>query len=44
MSPHHERETRFKEIVDETINRAGKCLIPIFSVGRAQELLLILDE
>ena len=28
----------------ETVTRGGRCLIPVFALGRAQELLLILDE
>lgn len=42
--PREARETRFCEIVHSTIKRAGRCLIPVFALGRAQELLLILDE
>lgn len=42
--PRLERENRLKGIVRDTVLRGGKCLIPVFSVGRAQELLLILDE
>ncbi|RYY74653.1 hypothetical protein EON63_19555 [archaeon] len=26
------------------VSRGGNCLIPVFALGRAQELLLILDE
>ena len=39
-----ERETRFTGTVDEIVRSGGKCLIPVFALGRAQELLLILDE
>jgi len=39
-----EREARFTGIVHETVTRGGRCLIPVFALGRAQELLLILDE
>ncbi|OTF73885.1 cleavage and polyadenylation specificity factor subunit 3-like protein, partial [Euroglyphus maynei] len=39
-----EREARFTGIVYDTVTRGGKCLIPVFALGRAQELLLILDE
>ncbi|XP_063715525.1 cleavage and polyadenylation specificity factor subunit 3-like [Symsagittifera roscoffensis] len=38
------RETRFTGKVHEIIRRGGRCLIPVFALGRAQELLLILDE
>ena len=39
-----EREKNFKRYIDEIISRGGKCLLPVFATGRAQELLLILDE
>ena len=39
-----DREQRFTNTVHEIIQRGGKCLIPVFALGRAQELLLILDE
>lgn len=39
-----EREARFCGTVDRVVSRNGRCLIPVFALGRAQELLLILDE
>ncbi|XP_044745051.1 cleavage and polyadenylation specificity factor 73 [Coccinella septempunctata] len=39
-----EREGRFTNLVHDIVNRGGRCLIPVFALGRAQELLLILDE
>nr|CAH7712379.1 unnamed protein product [Callosobruchus chinensis]CAH7758079.1 unnamed protein product [Callosobruchus chinensis] len=39
-----DRETRFTSLVHDIVNRGGRCLIPVFALGRAQELLLILDE
>ncbi|XP_078696689.1 cleavage and polyadenylation specificity factor subunit 3-like [Branchiostoma floridae x Branchiostoma belcheri] len=39
-----EREARFTSTVHDIVNRGGRCLIPVFALGRAQELLLILDE
>ena len=42
--PREERETRFTTLVQEIVNRGGRCLIPVFALGRAQELMLILDE
>ncbi|XP_071480756.1 cleavage and polyadenylation specificity factor subunit 3-like [Diadema antillarum] len=39
-----EREARFTATVHDIVNRGGRCLIPVFALGRAQELLLILDE
>ena len=39
-----EREARFTNTVERIVSRGGRCLIPVFALGRAQELLLILDE
>jgi cleavage and polyadenylation specificity factor subunit 3 len=42
--PRRERETRFTRMVHSIVSRGGRCLLPVFAIGRAQELLLILDE
>lgn len=42
--PRKERESRFVGTVSKTVKKGGRCLIPVFALGRAQELLLILDE
>lgn len=39
-----ETERQFLEYVKSTIQRGGKVLIPILAVGRAQEIMLVLDE
>lgn len=39
-----EREARFTDTIFKTVTKGGRCLIPVFALGRAQELLLILDE
>lgn len=39
-----ERESRFTRLVHDIVSRGGRCLIPAFALGRAQELMLILDE
>lgn len=39
-----EREARFTGTIERIVTRGGRCLIPVFALGRAQELLLILDE
>lgn len=39
-----EREARFTGMIERVVTRGGRCLIPVFALGRAQELLLILDE
>lgn len=42
--PRSEREARFTSIVSNVVERGGRCLLPVFALGRAQELLLILEE
>lgn len=42
--PRREREMRFTSMVHNVVKQGGRCLIPVFALGRAQELLLILDE
>lgn len=44
IEPRISREARFTSLVSDTVKRGGRCLIPAFALGRAQELLLILDE
>ncbi|KAK6090647.1 hypothetical protein P3W45_000370 [Vairimorpha bombi] len=39
-----ERENRFTSTVSKIVSRGGRCLLPVFALGRAQELLLILEE
>ncbi|KNE58010.1 hypothetical protein AMAG_04837 [Allomyces macrogynus ATCC 38327] len=43
-TPRAEREALFTSLVHQIVSRGGRCLIPIFALGRAQELLLILEE
>ncbi|KAH8060102.1 nuclease [Aureococcus anophagefferens] len=38
------REALFTSTIERIVQRGGRCLIPVFALGRAQELLLILDE
>lgn len=42
--PRAERENRFTSVVQNVVQRGGRCLLPVFALGRAQELLLILEE
>lgn len=47
VQKHESRESReqsFTKYVTEIVTRGGKCLMPVFALGRAQELLLILNE
>ncbi|KIJ67750.1 hypothetical protein HYDPIDRAFT_126073 [Hydnomerulius pinastri MD-312] len=39
-----DKELRFTSLVHSIIRRDGHVLLPVFALGRAQELLLILDE
>lgn len=43
MPSRAEAEERLTRIVNETLERKGKILIPVPAVGRAQEIMLILD-
>jgi cleavage and polyadenylation specificity factor subunit 3 len=42
--PRENRENKFISSIHEVVARGGRCLIPVFALGRAQELLLILEE
>jgi len=37
-------ERKLKEVINRTVERDGKVLIPAFAVGRSQELMLVLEE
>mmetsp|Transcript_46085 Transcript_46085/g.38813 ORF Transcript_46085/g.38813 Transcript_46085/m.38813 type:complete len:97 (-) Transcript_46085:97-387(-) len=38
------RENRLLKQVTDVVKRGGKVLMPVFALGRAQEILLILDS
>ncbi len=42
--PRLEREAALMRSITGILNRGGRALLPVFALGRAQELLLILDE
>ncbi|KAK4048247.1 endoribonuclease ysh1 [Microbotryomycetes sp. JL221] len=42
--PRLEKEAQFTTLVTNIIKRGGRVLLPVFALGRAQEILLILDE
>ncbi|CRG91928.1 Endoribonuclease ysh1 [Talaromyces islandicus] len=42
--PRLEREAALMKSITGILNRGGRVLMPVFALGRAQELLLILDE
>lgn len=47
VSPHtpkEEREARFTDKIHSILSRGGKVLLPVVALGRAQELLLILED
>jgi KH/beta-lactamase-domain protein len=39
-----ESEKRLINIIKETVDKRGKVLIPVFSVGRSQEIMLVLED
>jgi len=44
MPRREESEEEFIKTVLETVGRGGKVLVPAFSVGRSQEIMVLLDE
>ena len=44
LPPRLDRESKFTSVIHNVAANGGCCLIPVFALGRAQELLLILDE
>ncbi|PGH21455.1 endoribonuclease ysh1 [Polytolypa hystricis UAMH7299] len=42
--PRLEREAALMKSITSVLNRGGRVLMPVFALGRAQELLLILDD
>ncbi|KAE9984876.1 hypothetical protein BLS_000959 [Venturia inaequalis] len=43
-SPRREREIKLTSSITTILDRGGRALLPVFALGTAQELLLILDE
>jgi KH/beta-lactamase-domain protein len=39
-----EAANQIKEVVRATLGRGGKVLVPVFAVGRSQEVMLVLEE
>jgi KH/beta-lactamase-domain protein len=44
MPTRGESEQRITDIINQTLDRGGKVLIPVPAVGRAQEIMLIIDD
>ncbi|KAJ9572298.1 Beta-Casp domain [Nakaseomyces glabratus] len=42
--PRLHREKKLTQLIHSTVNKGGRVLMPVFALGRAQELMLILDE
>ncbi|KAK5122597.1 endoribonuclease ysh1 [Meristemomyces frigidus] len=43
-TPRAEREAALMKSITSILNRGGRALLPVFALGRAQELLLILED
>lgn len=44
LGPRHDAEVEMLRVIQETVGRGGKVLIPVLGVGRAQEIMLIVEE
>ncbi len=44
LEPRRDSENKLINLINETINRKGKVLIPVLGVGRSQEIMLIIEE
>jgi uncharacterized protein len=44
LEPRKETERKMIEMINKTIDRGGKVLIPVFGVGRSQEMMLIVEN
>lgn len=44
QKPREEAEAELIQLINKTLENNGKVLIPVFSTGRAQEILLLLNE
>ncbi|SCW00615.1 LAFE_0C08108g1_1 [Lachancea fermentati] len=42
--PRVNRERKLTQLIHSTVMRGGRVLLPVFALGRAQEIMLILDE
>jgi KH/beta-lactamase-domain protein len=36
--------TQLKDVIDSTLRKGGKIIVPVFAVGRSQEVMLVLEE
>lgn len=42
--PRASRERKLTQLIHNTVAKGGRVLLPVFALGRAQEIMLILDE
>lgn len=42
--PRVNREKKLTSLIHSTVSKGGRVLLPVFALGRAQEIMLILDE
>lgn len=42
--PRQNRERKLTQLVHSVVGKGGRVLLPVFALGRAQEIMLILDE
>jgi KH/beta-lactamase-domain protein len=42
--PRKEAATQLKHIINKVIKRKGKILIPVFAVGRSQEVMIVIEQ
>ncbi len=44
QAPRQEAEEKLIRVINETLQQGGNVLIPVFAVGRAQEMMLVLEN
>ncbi|TXT59465.1 MAG: hypothetical protein BAJALOKI1v1_1420007 [Promethearchaeota archaeon] len=44
ISSRQESEREIRQIINSTVKKGGKVLIPVLAVGRAQELIIVIEE
>ncbi len=44
LPPRQDQEEQIKKIIESTINRGGKVLIPVLGSGRAQEVMILFEN
>ncbi len=44
LPPRYQEEERFAKVISDTVSNKGKVLIPVLGVGRAQEIMMIINK